>query len=327
MIKLNDYLYSGSTVIRIMTDYARDLKAHAIETENPIDLAHSNVLLQMMQLQEHNDFLSEQCLRIHEFYTYMTKEYPKLAFIFKGRIKSLIRMEEKFNGYIVSKSYNHYMQYGTMPTVPELRQYVHRFRDLIAYRIVISIPSCQISDKEARREEEIRILYEIANKLPFFMETRGFTLEEIPAEECKEKSSRLSPLVEPYYKDFIEHPSSNGYQSLHITLFDNMARCYVEVQLRTKAMDDIAEIGAANHFGYERMQEKERSRRDAIPEGASIYFDEAYERVMALQLLDLTGVDVNMFSAADNLLVNDYCGLFRGRLIRPFEHLSQFQND
>ena len=37
--------------------------------------------------------------------------------------------------------------------------------------------------------------------------------------------------------------------------------------------------------------------------------------------------DVNMFKAINNQLINDGCGLFRGRQILPFEHLSRFQND
>ena len=58
-----------------------------------------------------------------------------------------------------------------------------------------------------------------------------------------------------------------------------------------------------------------------------IWFDDAYYRVMKLHSLDLSKVQVNMFGAMDNQLVNDGCGLYRGRLIMPFEHLSRFQND
>jgi len=110
-------------------------------------------------------------------------------------------------------------------------------------------------------------------------------------------------------------------------MYDNKAKCYVEMQLRTKEMDDNAEIGPANHLGYEKRQELERARRSAIPEGECKYFDEAYERVTHLQNMDLSKVDVNMFAAANNSLINDGCGLYRGRLILPFEHLSRFQND
>ena len=46
-----------------------------------------------------------------------------------------------------------------------------------------------------------------------------------------------------------------------------------------------------------------------------------------LAQIDLAKLDVNMFAARDNSLINDGCGLFRGRQILPFEHLSRFQND
>ena len=42
---------------------------------------------------------------------------------------------------------------------------------------------------------------------------------------------------------------------------------------------------------------------------------------------ELSKIDVNMFGAINNSLINDGCGLYRGRLILPFEHLSRFQND
>lgn len=121
--------------------------------------------------------------------------------------------------------------------------------------------------------------------------------------------------------------SGEGYQSLHITVYDNSSRSFMEVQLRTQKMDDNAEIGPANHLGYEKKQQDERARRDAIPEGECVYFDEAYERGMRLLQLELADMDVNMFSAVDNSLINDGCGMFRGRLILPYEHLSGFQND
>ena len=91
--------------------------------------------------------------------------------------------------------------------------------------------------------------------------------------------------------------------------------------------DDEAEIGAANHIAYEKRQQNERARRDEIPEGECIYFDEAYEGGMKLQQLQLAELDVNMFAAINNSLINDGCGLYRGRLILPYEHLSRFQND
>ena len=256
----------------------------------------------------------------------MVQEYPLLAFTFKGRIKSLIRAEEKFNGYIVEYIYDYYEKHHTYPPVPDLREKLSCFRDIIAYRLVISLPKCHIKDDKLREEEEIKYLYRIANVLPGFLEERGFTAE--PAKGVLESTSPfMDEVVKPYYRDYISNGSGGSYQSLHITFYDNCSRSYMEVQLRTKKMDDIAEIGSANHQAYEKEQERVRARRETIPEGECIYFDEAYERGMRLLGLELKDLEVNMFAAANNSLINDGCGLYRGRLILPYEHLSRFQTD
>ena len=326
MVTLNDYLYSGDTIFKIIQNYMIDLRKEAKRTHNEIDLVHSNCLLQVQEMLEHNDFLTSQSQKIREFYKYMAKEFPFLAFTFRGRIKSLIRTEEKFNGYIVEYIYNYYEEHGTYPAVADLKEKLSCFRDIIAYRIVIALPKCHLKPGQNLEEEEMKYLYQIANALPGFLEERGFTAE--PAKGVrKSKSDLLNDEVKPYYRDFISNPTMYGYQSLHITFYDNTSRSYMEVQLRTKKMDDIAEIGPANHLGYEKRQEHERARRDAVPKGECIYFDEAYERGMKLFNLDLKDLDVNMFAAMNNSLINDGCGLYRGRLILPYEHLSRFQND
>ena len=326
MITLNDYLYSGDTVLKILQRYHNDLKEDAKKTQNGMDMIHCNFLLQLMELLEHNDFLTSQSQRLREFYKYLSSEYPFLAFTFKGRIKSLIRAEQKFNGNIVEHVYDYYEKNTSFPSITELKQQIGPIRDLIAYRIVISMPVCHLKDGEKREEIELKYLYEIANALPGFLEEKGFTAEiyGIPG---KEPSEMITESLRPYYRDYIKNPSPYGYKSLHITFYDNQSRSYLEVQMRTKQMDDYAEIGPAHHLGYEKRQDKERSRRDAVPSGECTYFDEAYERGMLLQGLDLAKVDVNMFGAVNNQLVNDGCGLYRGRLILPYEHLSRFQND
>ncbi len=326
MIKLNDYLYSGDTVLKILQRYAEDLKTSAKETHNQIELVHCNFLLQIAELLQHNDFLTSQSQRIREFYKLMANDYPFLAFTFKGRIKSLIRAESKFNGYIAEYIYEYFIEHGKYPSVPELKNYLSCFRDLIAYRIVISLPKCHLKKGQNRAEEEKKYLYDVANKLPEFLEERGFTAEMSSLPD-HESSPLLKESISPYYRDYIVNSTPNDYQSLHITFYDSIARCYVEVQLRTKEMDDFAEIGPANHFGYKKQQESQRARRDAIAKGKNKYFDDAYERGIMLQELELSKIDVNMFSAVNNSLINDGCGLYRGRLILPYEHLSRFQND
>ena len=229
MITLNDYLYSGDTVLKILKKYTEDLRQSAAQTGNEVDVRHCEFLSQIMELLEHNDFLTAQSQKIREFYKYMAREYPYLSFTFKGRIKSLIRAEAKFNGYVVEYIYDYYTKNGTYPPVPELQERLNCFRDLIAYRIVISMPKCHLKNPDDGEREEIRYLYETANVLKGFLEERGFTAES--AGGVKESDSPLlSDAVRPYYRDYIAHVDPDGYRSLHITFFDNSAKCYMEMQ-------------------------------------------------------------------------------------------------
>ena len=324
MITLNDYLYNGDTVVKILHLYSRDLKESAKRENNGVDLAHSNCLIQMIELLEHNEFLTLQSQTIREFYKYMTEKYPFLAFTFKGRIKSLIRLEEKINGNIVEFIYDYYTRTGKYPLEAEIKDQIRRIKDLIAYRIVISLPKCHLGPGEDREEIEKGYIYEIANALPGFLEESGFAPE---LSGFDGQSDRIDEQYREYYRDYIQTPKSYDYRSLHIAFFDNTSRSNIEVQIRTKTMDDNAEIGPANHLGYEKRQENDRARRESIPVGENKFFDNAFERGMLLQKLDLSKVDVNMFGAENNALINDGCGLYRGRLILPYEHLSRFQND
>ena len=50
-------------------------------------------------------------------------------------------------------------------------------------------------------------------------------------------------------RDWISNPKPNGYESLHITV-KNREGSFLEVQIRTKRMDDMAESGLASHWSY-----------------------------------------------------------------------------
>ena len=67
-------------------------------------------------------------------------------------------------------------------------------------------------------------------------------------EEYEQDTKRL--------RDWVTNPKTNGYESLHITV-KNRDGAYVEVQIRTRRMDDIAENGFASHWSYKGIKREE----------------------------------------------------------------------
>lgn len=70
--------------------------------------------------------------------------------------------------------------------------------------------------------------------------------------ECWQVYSIITDMYQPNpnrMKDWISIPKTNGYESLHITVMGPQNK-WVEVQIRTKRMDEIAERGLAAHWKY-----------------------------------------------------------------------------
>lgn len=79
---------------------------------------------------------------------------------------------------------------------------------------------------------------------------------------AKEDCWRVYSIITDWYtpiperfRDFISVPKANGYQSLHTTVITNKGR-KVEVQIRTRRMDDIAEKGLAAHWKYKEGEQQ-----------------------------------------------------------------------
>ena len=76
-----------------------------------------------------------------------------------------------------------------------------------------------------------------------------------PKEEANECFNIYIALTQLYrthpdrFRDWVNQPKTNGYQALHMTLMSNHGE-WVEVQIRSRRMDDIAEQGVAAHWKY-----------------------------------------------------------------------------
>ena len=78
------------------------------------------------------------------------------------------------------------------------------------------------------------------------------TSRENEIKECFNIYVELSKIYKSHpdrLRDWVNHPKANGYQSLHVTLMSEQGH-WIEVQIRTERMDEIAEQGFAAHWKY-----------------------------------------------------------------------------
>ena len=92
-------------------------------------------------------------------------------------------------------------------------------------------------------------------------------------------------------RDWVKYPKNNGYEALHCTLMSNTG-IWIEVQIRSKRMNDIAEKGIAAHWAYKKdgfAQESENEMDKWIVKVKEILVN---PDVNALDLLDLIHNDL-----------------------------------
>lgn len=76
--------------------------------------------------------------------------------------------------------------------------------------------------------------------------------EEVEINECFDIYVALSKIYKSHpdrMREWLNHPKANGYQALHVTLMSNKGR-WIEVQIRSERMDEVAEQGFAAHWKY-----------------------------------------------------------------------------
>jgi RelA/SpoT family (p)ppGpp synthetase len=117
------------------------------------------------------------------------------------------------------------------------------------------------------REKHLYSIYKkMAGKrilLSDVVDVYGFRIITENVNNCYQILGLVHGLYKPMpgrFKDYIAIPRINGYQSLHTTLFGPQG-LPLEVQIRTKEMDRLAESGVASHWIY-----KAEEKSDASPQ-------------------------------------------------------------
>lgn len=139
--------------------------------------------------------------------------------------------------------------------------------------------------EEAMKEMDIKYVIKERVKSPYSiwhkMQTKHVAFEEIydilavriiftpqnredEINECFKIYVAISKIYQSHpdrLRDWINHPKANGYQALHVTLMSKQGR-WIEVQIRSDKMDEVAEQGFAAHWKYKEDGNIEMSEDD-----------------------------------------------------------------
>lgn len=144
---------------------------------------------------------------------------------------------------------NEYIEQFILPLKNELQQLGAPFRVLGRCKAISSIYN-KIRQNKVTFEEIFDIF---AVRIIF----------DVPVEKEKSFCWQIYSIITDVYKpiperlkDWITTPKGNGYESLHTTVIGPKGR-YVEVQIRTERMDEIAEKGFAAHWKYKGIKKQE----------------------------------------------------------------------
>lgn len=213
-----------------------------------------------------------------------------------------------------------------------------RYKEPQAFNEISEKINRNINDKEKEIDEFIRPINEALKAAGFDFEvkkrvktpysiwhkmiTKGITFEQVydlyavriifnpevkSAESERDQCYHVFSIITGIYRyksdrirDWVKHPKNNGYEALHCTLMSHSG-IWIEVQIRTTRMNDIAERGIAAHWTYKKdgfVDENENEMDSWISKVKEILVN---PDVNALELLDiihndLTTTDIFVFT-------------------------------
>ncbi|MDG2264472.1 MAG: RelA/SpoT family protein [Flavobacteriales bacterium] len=155
---------------------------------------------------------------------------------------------------------------GLQATKEERNKYITKFCKPIRTKLKENELYCSI---KGRPKSIFSIRHKMVNKgVNFDNVFDKFAIRIIVESSLEDEKSdcwKIYSIVTDFYKpnpdrlrDWVSTPKANGYESLHTTVMGDDGK-WVEVQIRSKRMDDIAEKGYAAHWKYKQEGSKENS--------------------------------------------------------------------
>ena len=143
------------------------------------------------------------------------------------------------------------------------RQIVKRIADEMQASLADEGIAAEVVGREKHLYSIYKKMAEKKRSLAEVADVYGFRIIVDNVTACYQVLGLVHSLYKPMpgrFKDYIAIPRINGYQSLHTTLFGPKG-LPLEVQIRTREMDRVAESGVASHWQY-----KAEEKSDATPQ-------------------------------------------------------------
>jgi len=143
------------------------------------------------------------------------------------------------------------------------RQIVKRISEEFSQAMEEESIAGEVSGREKHLYSIYKKMAEKKRPLSDVVDVYGFRIIVTDVNTCYQTLGLIHGLYKPMpgrFKDYIAIPRINGYQSLHTTLFGPKG-LPMEVQIRTREMDRVAESGVASHWIY-----KADEKADATPQ-------------------------------------------------------------
>lgn len=221
LIKIADRLHNMRTI-----EYLNDIKKEKIASESLYIYAPLAHRVGLFNLKNELEDLSLKTIN------------PKIYKSIKGKFDKSKQSQEKyiesFKNLIIQNLDNQKIKYSI------------KGRNKSIYSINNKMQKKNISFNEVYDRFAIRIIYKSSKKDEKFI---AWKIYSIISDHFTPNPARL--------KDWITYPKVNGYEALHLTVIGPENR-WVEIQIRSERMNEIAEKGYAAHYNYKHGETKQK---------------------------------------------------------------------